>query len=144
MGWRRYFTQAPGGYTLTRSVRVGICFVLDPLLIYTRADISLLSHLLRCGVLWRFDLRHKGKISQVGPRWVLNSIRKLNGSFHKSACTLGIFSMLHIWRHSLCYDIIMLAACATPLSPIDTNKMKLIRKQDQPVFFFFFRAASSG
>lgn len=43
--------------------------------------------------------------------------------------------MLHIWWHSLCHDIIMLTAFATLLSPIDTSKMKLIRKQDQPVFF---------
>lgn len=59
----------------------------------------------------------------------------------KSVCTLGIFSMLHIWWHSLCDDIVMLTAFATLLSPIDTSKMKLIRKQDQPVFFC---AASSG
>lgn len=58
--------------------------------------------------------------------------------FMRARVLWGFFSMLHIWRHSLCYDIIMLAACATPLSPIDTSKMKLIRKQDQPVFFFFF------
>lgn len=75
--------------------------MLDPLLIYTRVDISLFLHLLLCRVLWRFGLRHKGKISRVRPRWVLNSIKELNGPFQECVYFGDFFYVAHLVALSL-------------------------------------------
>lgn len=51
-----YYTRSPDEYTQTQSLRLEIYFVADPLLIYTRLDISLFLHLLLCSILWWFSL----------------------------------------------------------------------------------------
>lgn len=76
-----YYTRSPDEYTQTQSLRLEIYFVADPLLIYTRLDISLFLHLLLCSILWWFGL-------------VSTTETCVCARAHVS--TTGIFGVLHI------------------------------------------------